>query len=409
MTLTTCVGPIVRITPNQINIQDLEYYEEIYGPANRKRDRIPGFEWSSGAPHSAFSTVSHELHRRRRAALNPFFSKRAVVQLDELVQSKSAELCKRLQDVIGKRGHDIIRFDTAFGALTTDIITEYAFGKSWNNMSHPDFNQEWKNVISKSFVTLLTFKSFPLVARTMDALPDWIIKKLDPTLGGYLDLVADVAKQVCRILDETPGVNSQEKTNTIFHDLRDSDLPKEEKTVRRLVSEGVTIVAAGTEVTARATSLTVYHLLKDRQILDKLRTELAPVYAGNRPVPLSELEHLPYLNAVLLEGIRIAGGQSFPQSRVARDEDLKYKDWIIPRGTIISEIPNLLLLDPGYFPEPDSFQPERWLKMTAEERLLRSKIQFSTGPRNVSVKFALTFVHERALFNSHWAYFYISV
>ena len=245
MKLTTCIGPVVRITPNQVNIQDLDYYEEIYGPANRKRDRIPGFEWSSGAPHSAFSTVTHELHRRRRAALNPFFSKRAVVQLDDMVQSKTAELCRRLQEAIGNKEVDVIRLDTAFAALTTDIITEYSFGKSWNNMSYPDFNQEWKNLINKTFVTLLTFKSFPSVARMMDALPDSIIKKLDPTLGGYLDLVAGVTTQVRRILDEAPDVKNQQETKTIFHDLRDSDLPKEEKTVRRLVSEGVTIVAAG--------------------------------------------------------------------------------------------------------------------------------------------------------------------
>ena len=165
----------------------------------------------------------------------------------------------------------------------------------------------------------------------------------------------------------------------------------------------------GTETTARATSLTVYHLLRDKQILDKLRAELAPIYTGNKTVPLSELEHLPYLNAVLLEGVRMAGGQSLPQSRVARDEDLKYKDWTIPKGTVVSEIPNLLLLDPKYFPEPDLFLPERWIRMTAEDRLLRSKIQFGTGPRNVSFQFDPVSIIRRGPLASQWTNLHISV
>ena len=60
-----------------------------------------------------------------------------------------------------------------------------------------------------------------------------------------------------------------------------------------------------------------------------------------------------------------------PSLVLQRDEDLKYKDWVIPKGTVVSEIPNLLLLDPKYFPEPDLFFPERWIEMTAEDRLLR--------------------------------------
>ena len=153
----------------------------------------------------------------------------------------------------------------------------------------------------------------------------------------------------------------------------------------------------------------MYHLLKNKQVLDKLRAELAPVYTGNKTVLLSELEHLPYLNAVLLEGVRMAGGQSLPQSRVARDEDLKYKDWVIPKGTVVSEIPNLLLLDPKYFPEPDLFFPERWIEMTAEDRLLRSKIQFGTGPRNVSFQFDPVSIVRRGPLTSQWTNLHISV
>ncbi len=281
---------------------------------------------------------------------------------------------------------DVVRLDTAFSAVTTDIITDYCFGKSFGFLDQPDFNQAWKTTMAATFVSLLTFKHFSLVGRMVASLPPSIVAKLDRTLESYLDFADQVRVEVQRIMAETPEEKEKLERNTIFHELRDSTLPPEEKTLDRLAGEGLAIVGAGSETTARALFLTAYHLLRDRDVLARLRAELKPVFAIDRPsVPLVELEHLPYLTAVILEGLRYSGSFSMPQPRIAPSEALQYKGWYIPPGTIVGQVPVLHLHDPNLWADPESFNPEHWLKLSAEDRRDRLKVVFSTSPRNVSL------------------------
>lgn len=41
--LNSHVGPIVRITPNELHIRDPDYYEEIYAAAAKKKDKWTGW------------------------------------------------------------------------------------------------------------------------------------------------------------------------------------------------------------------------------------------------------------------------------------------------------------------------------------------------------------------------------
>ena len=50
-----------------------------------------------GAPKAAFTTPSDELHRVRRAALNPMFSRKLVLELEDVVQYKASKLSNRIE------------------------------------------------------------------------------------------------------------------------------------------------------------------------------------------------------------------------------------------------------------------------------------------------------------------------
>jgi hypothetical protein len=69
-------GPIVRINPWEVHINDPEYFETIYSTA--AFNRVPQHVSWSNIPNCLVFTVSHNLHRIRRSAMNPFFSKRQV-------------------------------------------------------------------------------------------------------------------------------------------------------------------------------------------------------------------------------------------------------------------------------------------------------------------------------------------
>jgi len=78
---------------------------------------------------SVASAQSHQLHRTRRSALNPSFSKRAVTQLEDMIREKTELLCHRLNERAASG--EVVELGAALLATTIDIISEYCYDASW--------------------------------------------------------------------------------------------------------------------------------------------------------------------------------------------------------------------------------------------------------------------------------------
>lgn len=283
------VGPIIRINPNEIHIDDPDYWDAIYAPASKKRDKYGWWTRLAGAPGSAFSTVPHDLHRMRRAALNPFFSKRSVAQLEPIIREKVDKLAGRFEAAVGTR--EVIRFDAAYMALTMDVITQYAYARSYNYLAEPDFKLEWKMTLMGGFEMGATMRHLPWMAKT----PDWLVKVINPGMLMFFSWQRDVKKQVKSIM-ESRDAGAEKASNTIFHELLDSNLPSQEKSLDRLADEGEILIGAGSETTAMTLSHISFYLLQNRTLLEKLRAELREELPNPKTnLPWSKLEQLPYL------------------------------------------------------------------------------------------------------------------
>ena len=176
------------------------------------------------------------------------------------------------------------------------------------------------------------------------------------------------------------------KEDSIFEGLINSSILSDaDKTTERLIVEAYVLLGAGLETTATTLTAITYHLLANPPILRKLKTELKAAIPDASTLPtFKQVESLPYLTAVVQEGLRIHAGASIRQQRVAPDEDLVYtdtetaKEWIIPAGTPVSMTPKLIQTLPQYFCDPDTFRPERWIE---HPRLDRYLLTFSRGSR----------------------------
>lgn len=65
-------GPIVRITPDELHIQDSTFWEELYV----RHPKQWKYEWTAGrfgTNNSVFTTSDPALHRVRRSALNSMY------------------------------------------------------------------------------------------------------------------------------------------------------------------------------------------------------------------------------------------------------------------------------------------------------------------------------------------------
>lgn len=157
-----------------------------------------------------------------------------------------------------------------------------------------------------------------------------------------------------------------------------------EKSSSRLAEEAQNLLAAGTDSTANTLAALTYQLLTHPQILQKLRAELQEaIPEGSLPI-FPNIENLPYLSAVIQEGLRLHPAVSTRQERVAPDEELLYTDekskktYRIPAGTCVAMSPVLLSRLPEVYPSPGEFRPERFIE---DPKLKRHQLTFSRGTR----------------------------
>ncbi|KAJ5198303.1 uncharacterized protein N7498_007420 [Penicillium cinerascens] len=370
-------GPIVRINPREIHISDPSYFAEIY--SNGVQEKYPFMVGVAPLPGSTYSTIDHNLHRTRRGILNPFFSKQAVTRMEHIVQDKVNKAAGRLEQA--QHDRTVIRTDALFAALASDVICRYTYGESSGYLEKENLENEFRDAVTGASVFChFTRFFFPIMMGMLQSMPS-VILWLQPKYKGYFDMERKLKQQNLAALQNTS--NEKDSKWTIFHALSDPSLHSEERTPERLRNEAMTIMGAGTETTARVLTMGSYHLYNNRASLKRLRDELKTVMPEpTSQVSWSQLEKLPYLTAVINESLRLGHTATIRLPRVAPKKALVYKDYIIPPGTPVSQLIYLVHMNSNVFPDPHTFNPERWLESPQKgERLDRFLVPFTKGSR----------------------------
>ena len=237
-------------------------------------------------------------------------------------------------------------------------------------------------------------KQFPYLLPMFDLLPDRWVRATSPLFAHLRAQSLEIVSQVQSILSHNDDTGSKSHA-TVFHSLRDDDdLPPSEKSLPRLVAEGSSLVAAGTLTTAHMLSSTTHHILNDPPILSRLMAELETTFPSvATPCSLQNLEQLPYLSAVISEGLRLSYGTIHRLQRVHPNNVLTYRDWLIPPGTPVGMSPLFMHNDPAIFPDPQIFDPSRFIG-PEKERRQRHLFNFGKGTRQcVGMNLAQAEIH----------------
>ncbi|KAI1873310.1 uncharacterized protein JN550_003563 [Neoarthrinium moseri] len=373
-------GPIIRINPNEVHIDDPEYYQNVYAGGvhriNKDSSTVAGF----GVPASVAATVSHAQHRSRRGYMNPYFAKRSILAMEPEIHERISAMLSRL-DGARKEGK-MISLDRAFAAMTADIITKRFFGYHYDYLSSPDLVFDVREAF-KGVSEIFHFTRFvPWVIKYLKKLPIPIIRLILPPVADLLLLQEDIKKNIKKMLvnkDENPGSSK----SVMIEALGDPRIPAEERSLKRLVDEGQVIIFAGTETSSRALATGMFYLLDNKSIIDKVRAELAQLaHIPDEKLTMPQLEPLPYLTGVVKESIRLSYGPITRLPRVFTHETLQYKDYAIPPGTPVSQSTYFVHTNPKIFEDPFTFNPDRWVEAAKQgfplERYLTS---FTKGSR----------------------------
>lgn len=180
----SCIGPIVRFNPYELHIKDVDFYDQIYASAPSHRDE---YEYSVKSPDSNNATGftdGHGLHRLRREALSPFFSKRNVTLMESLVKAKVQRLCERLEEHMKLKTP--INLTVASLALTMDILSEYAFHEDFGSLNAENFNVKWRDTILSIMRALPAARHFGWLLMIAKALPQTITRLITPDMSQLI-------------------------------------------------------------------------------------------------------------------------------------------------------------------------------------------------------------------------------
>ena len=153
-----------------------------------------------------------------------------------------------------------------------------------------------------------------------------------------------------------------------------------------IISTAIVMMQAGFDTTALTMSNALYQLTLHPECQRRLQAELDEANINDYSV----LQNLPYLDAVLHETLRI-------HPVLAALEKVCTKEYKVP-GTKVTikpgdsiQINNVgISYDPKYFTNPETFDPENFMKERKAERDPLTFLGFNQGPRScIAMRFAL--------------------
>ena len=286
-------GPIIRINPHEIHIDDPQYYSSIYTGSTRKvekdRSTVAGF----GIPSSVAATVDHVHHRSRRGYMNPYFSKRSIVGMEPMIHERISTLCDRLEQT-NEEG-SMISLDKAFSAMTADIITNRLYGFHYDYLNRKDLKFPVRDAFLGMSLIFHFARFAPALVRSLKRLPISVIRGILPSFADIMALQYEIKETITTTL-EKQSLSEATSKSVIIEALGDPRIPSEERTLNRLLDEGTAIIFAGTETTSRALAVGMFYLLNNKSLITRLRAELAtlPDQPDER-LTLQQLEPLPFL------------------------------------------------------------------------------------------------------------------
>lgn len=236
--------------------------------------------------------------------------------------------------------------------LALDVLTSIAFGEPLGFLTQ---NKDLFDYIatSKAFYPIMELQNhYPLINQFLQS-PIMAGAQPKPTdKRGLGKILGAVQKAVADRLEHGEGAKADILSSFIRHGLNQVELE----------SETILVILAGTESTATALRTTLYYVVTNALVYNKLVKEITSTKATRPVITNSEAQALPYLRAVILEGMRIfvplhGIGTKNPPKGGAFVEGV-----FVPEGTEFGMALYSMLHRKDIFgQDADMFRPERWI------------------------------------------------
>ncbi|KAJ5182693.1 hypothetical protein N7492_000309 [Penicillium capsulatum] len=369
-------GPIIRIGPSELHIRDSNYYDEIYAPITRPREKIAEIVRAFDLDGSGFSSVGADTHRERRAPIERYFSKQSIINMEHMIWESLDKLNGHLRNAY--HSHKVVSMDAAFAGLSSDIVHQYSFGLYSRCLDPEDFKGNVRDGVNAVLKMSHIANFCPVLPKIINCFPVWFLRYVSPPAAALADMREFLRSGMRDALSGKPVPKS-----SVIEAYSGPRMPPHLRGVERLTDDAMTLIIGGTETTSRSLCVGIFNVLSNKNIQSRLREELRTVMPTPETRPTwNQLEQLPYMRCVALETFRLSTGIASRSPRAAPLEALRYKEYVIPPKTAVGCTNHFVLTDPEIFPNPLTFDPERWVRAAEKgERLERYMVNFSKGSR----------------------------
>ncbi|XP_006174444.1 cytochrome P450 2C18 isoform X1 [Camelus ferus] len=153
-----------------------------------------------------------------------------------------------------------------------------------------------------------------------------------------------------------------------------------EFTFENLIATVSNLFGAGTETTSTTLRYALLLLLKHRKVTAKVQEEIDRVIGRHRSPCMQDRSRMPYTDAVVHEIQRYIDliPTNLPH---AVTHDIKFRNYLIPKGTTILTSLTSVLHDDKEFPNPEVFDPAHFLDDSGSFKKSDYFMAFSAGKR----------------------------
>ena len=118
--------------------------------------------------------------------LNPMFSRKMVLKLERVVQNKANKLIKLMET--GIRNRKPVDLHHAFRSVSVDVITDYAFGKSFDLLDSLDLGSNFFAMVRGVGPAMWILQQFEILQDLALKIPPWLAPILSEPLGHVVKL-----------------------------------------------------------------------------------------------------------------------------------------------------------------------------------------------------------------------------